>query len=93
MSAPTFPNCRLDVCKCNGWEIWRTTAIEFRQEIPTNSEGRSDEDGYLVCPFCHKIEITYLGQLAQCDVCEGYFKGYRKYPKISYTCEACEHEM
>ena len=76
-------------CRCNGWDLWRSKLPMDRDSVlPT----KYDEDGYMLCPFCLKINNngpTYI--LAQCDTCSQFFKGYKKYPRISYTCPECEN--
>lgn len=73
-------------CICNGYLFFKNT------EGPSHLPFKHDEDGYMLCPYCGKID-NYLGILASCDICDRWFKGFKKYPRISYTCEDCENDL
>jgi hypothetical protein len=87
-------NDSVDICDCIGRELYVRRGCVGRPPWPN---GMYDSDGYLLCGFCGLIENKALGimchPLAQCDTCFGFFKGYKRYPTINYTCPKCEAKL
>lgn len=82
--------------RCTGREIWeKKLVITGKGKMKKVVDDResilpypTDEDGYILCPFCKKILGDY--QLSTCPDCGKEYKGYKPYPKFHFPCPECE---
>lgn len=86
----------VQICDCIGEELYRKSRTVG--DRPPWPNGLRDKDGYMLCGFCGLIDNRAYGTLAlhplaQCDTCFGFFKGYKRYPKMNYTCPSCEAKL